>query len=463
MFSASVYTQRRSVLQKRLYKGLVLFLGNVETPMNYPANTFPFRQDSAFLYYFGVDRPGFAGLLDLDNNKHTLVGDDFAIDDIIWMGVQPKVAEFASLCGADESISHKQLVEKIQEAIKQGRKIHFLPPYRPENKIFLSSLLGVHVEQLKVNSSVDLIKAIVAQREIKTEDEITEIEKALDISWEMVDKMVHLAKPGIAEYEIVGAVEAVASSRKSQFSFPIILSVHGETLHNHYHENVLKKGDLLVCDSGAESPEHYASDITRTLPVGGRYSPRQRDIYQVVLDAQVAAFKVLKPGIPFYKAHMAAARTIFLGLKAIGLMRGNEDDALYEGAHALFFPHGLGHMMGLDVHDMEDLGENYVGYDETIERSKQFGLAYLRMAKSVQPGHVITIEPGLYFIPELIDLWATEKKWADFVNFEKLAEYRGFGGIRIEDDIVVTEDGVRVLGRPIPKTVDEVEAVMIQA
>lgn len=463
MFAADVYKQRRNVLQKNLGKGLVLLLGNVESPMNYPANTFPFRQDSTFLYFFGVDRPGFSGLIDLDEGKSVLVGDDFEIDDIIWMGVQPKVADFASRCGADMYIRHDALQKKIDEALACGRKIHFLPPYRPENKLLLTEMLGINAQKLRMFVSTDLIRAVVAQREVKTSEEIAEIEQALDISWEMVSTMLKMARDGVGEYEIVGAVDAVLASRKSRYSFPIILSVHGETLHNHHHDNVLRSGNLLVCDSGAESSEHYASDITRTIPVDGRFSAQQRDVYQIVLDSQKEALRKVKPGVPFRDAHLAAARAIFSGLKGIGLTKGNEDDAINEGAHALFFPHGLGHMMGLDVHDMEDYGENHVGYNRQIIRSSQFGLAYLRMAKPVIPGHVLTVEPGLYFIPELIDLWASEKKHADFICYEKLEAYRQFGGIRIEDDIVITESGYRVLGRPIPKEVSEIESHMSQA
>jgi Xaa-Pro aminopeptidase len=460
MFSSDVYKQRRAGLQQRLGKGLVLLLGNVESPMNYAANTYPFRQDSTFLYYFGVDRAGFAGLIDLDENRHLLVGDDFTIDDIIWMGPQPKVAEFSAQCAADGHITHEMLQARLLEAVSLGRTVHFLPPYRPENKALLTKLLGIQEGRLKQYASQPLIRAVVSQREIKSAAEVAEIELALDISFEMVAQMLHTARPGVGEYDVVGAVDAVLAARKSRYSFPVILSVHGETLHNHEHGNILKSGDLLVCDSGAESPEHYASDITRTLPVGGRFSPRQKEMYEVVLAAQQAGFGKIRPGTPYREAHLAAASAVFRGLKAIGLMKGNESDAVSEGAHALFFPHGLGHMMGLDVHDMEDLGENNIGYDDGQARSGQFGLAYLRMAKAVRPGHVLTVEPGLYFIPELIDLWAAEKKWAQFINFDKLAEYRNFGGIRIEDDVLVTEEGHRILGRPIPKTVDEIQSAM---
>lgn len=463
MFSRDVYKQRRLVLQKQLGNGLIILLGNNESPMNYPANTFPFRQDSTFLYYFGVDRPGFAGLIDIDENRHVLVGDDFTIDDIIWMGPQPKVEDFSFLCAADDHCSITEMKKIVQEAISKKRKIHFLPPYRPENKIYLASLLGIMEDKLSYFASTALIKTIVSQREIKAPNEISEIEKALDISWEMYQQLIRKMKPGLGECEMVGVLESIVAAKKSRFSFPLILSVHGETLHNHHHDNIMQANDLLICDSGAESPEHYASDITRTIPVSGRYSSQQREIYQVVISAREAAFAVINPGIPFLDAHKAAAKAICTGLKMLGLMKGNEEDAVNEGAHALFFPHGLGHMLGLDVHDMEDLGENFVGYNEDFIRGSQFGLAYLRMAKPVRIGHVLTVEPGIYFIPELIDLWQSEKKWQTFIDFNKVNEYRSFGGIRVEDDIAIDADGFRILGKPIASSIDEIEQAMLNS
>ncbi len=460
MFNSKVYVERRKLLKKQVKSGVLLFPGNVESPMNYAGNTYHFRQDSSFLYYFGLDKPGFTGFIDVEENKDYLFGEDFTIDDIIWMGPQPTVKDLGAQVGVKETGSPTQLAEKIETAITAGRKVHFLPPYRAENMLQLEKLLAITSSKLKQYASVDLIKAVVAQRELKSAEEVAEIENALGISGEMYTIVMQLAMPGAYEREISGKIEGLAGMHGSQISFPVILSIHGETLHNHYHGNQLAKDQLLVADSGVESPLHYASDITRTFPVGGTFTPRQLPVYQLVLKAQMAAIEAIKPGISYKEIHLQTAKIIASGLKDIGLMKGNMDDAVNVGAHALFFPHGLGHQMGLDVHDMEALGENYVGYDETVQRSTQFGLAYLRMAKKLRTGHVITVEPGIYFIPALIDLWKGEKKYTDFINYNLLEEYRAFGGIRIEDDVLVTEKGYRVLGKPIPKEVEEIEALM---
>lgn len=460
MFNKKVYVERRKQLKKQVGSGVILIPGNVESPMNYPANCYHFRQDSTFLYFFGQDKPGFAGLIDIEEDKDYLYGEDFTIDDIIWMGPQPTVKELAGEVGIEYTGTPAELAAKISNALAAKRKIHYLPPYRGENAVQLAKLLGTSTDSLKSGASIELIKAVVDQRSLKSDDEVKEIEKALDISYEMYDTVMRMAKPGIYEREISGKIEGIAGSYGALVSFPIILSIHGETLHNHYHGNRLEKNRLLVVDSGAESPEHYASDITRTFPVGGTFTPEQRDIYQVVLDSQLAAIRAIAPGKPYKEVHLVTARVIAEGLKNAGLMKGDMEAAVQEGAHALFFPHGLGHMIGLDVHDMEDLGENNVGYDKTVERSKQFGLAYLRMAKELKPGYVITVEPGIYFIPALIDKWKNENKFPEFIDYAKVEKFKGFGGIRIEDDVQVTPGGSRVLGKPIPKTVEEIEKIM---
>ncbi|MCX6579335.1 MAG: aminopeptidase P family protein [Candidatus Aminicenantes bacterium] len=460
MFDKTVYIERRKLLKKQVKSGVILILGNVESPMNYPANTYPFRQDSNFLYFFGQDKPGFVGVIDVEEDKDYLYGEDFTIDDVIWMGPQPSVKELAAEVGVSYTGSPAQLAEKLKDALSKKRKAHFTPPYRAENAIQLEKLLDIPINSIKENASVDLIKAIVEQRSLKSAAEVREIEKALEISYEMYALVMGMTKPGIYEREIVGKIEGAVGSYGAYVSFPIILSIHGETLHNHHHANLLKQNNLLVTDSGAESPLHYASDITRTFPVGGRFTPEQKDIYQVVLNSQLAAIDSVKPGKPHKEVHLLTAAVIAQGLKDIGLMKGDIAAAIEEGAHALFFPHGLGHMLGLDVHDMEDLGENYVGYDETVERSKQFGLAYLRLAKALKPGYVVTSEPGIYFIPALIDQWKAEKKFEQFIDYAKVEKFKDFGGIRIEDDVLVTDNGHRVLGKPIPKTVDEIEKIM---
>ena len=462
MFDAKVYTERRKQLKKLMKSGLILLLGNDESPMNYTANPYHYRQDSSFLYFFGLDKPGFAALIDVEANIDYIFGEDFTIDDIIWMGPQPTVKELALGVGVKETGTPGDLSDKIKEAMSKGRKIHYLPPYRHDNSLKIESLLGIKANFAKNYASVELIKAIVSLRSIKSDIEVKEIEEALDISFEMYTIAMQMMLPGTYEREIAGRMEGIAYSYGSSTSFPIILSLHGETLHNHYHGNVLRQNNLVVIDSGAESLNHYASDITRTFPVGGVFTDRQRDIYQLVVDAQQTAIDAMKPGVLYRDIHLKTALVFANGLKSIGLMKGNPEDAVKEGAHALFFPHGLGHMMGLDVHDMEDLGENYVGYDETVKRSDQFGLAYLRMGKALKPGYVLTVEPGLYFIPALIDKWFNEKKFKNFIDFARVEEYRDFGGIRIEDNVLITNDaeGHRVLGKSIPKTVDEIEALM---
>jgi Xaa-Pro aminopeptidase len=428
--------------------------------MNYPANPYHFRQDSTFLYYFGLDKPGFFGILDIDENKDCIFGEDFTIDDIIWMGPQPLVKDLAKTVGVEHCGDLNNLKTTLLSAINKGQSIHFLPPYRSENKNTLKNLLGIEPELLNTYASKELIHHVVKQRSIKSESEVAEIEKALAISAEVYDMILREARPGIYEYQLAGKIYGIVGSHNSQISFPVILSIHGETLHNHCHNNLLKSGDLLIIDSGAESPNYYASDITRTYPVSGAFTPMQRDIYQLVLDTEMSAIEAIKPGAAYKEIHLQAAKKITNGLKDLGLMKGNTEDAVNAGAHALFFPHGLGHMLGLDVHDMEDLGEKYVGYNDEVERSEQFGLAYLRLAKNLLPGNVLTVEPGLYFIPALIDKWHQEKMHPEFINYQKVETYKGFGGIRIEDDVLITNEGKRVLGTPIPKTIHDIEQRM---
>jgi Xaa-Pro aminopeptidase len=460
MFTATTYVERRRKLRDKIQSGLILFIGNNETPMNYPANPYFFCQDSSFLYFFGLNKPGFTGLIDIDEDKDYLFGVDFTIDDIIWTGPQPVLKDMAQEVGINDTGTPDQLTDIINNAVSQSRKIHFLPPYRADIILQIESLLGISSGKVIESASGELINALVSLRSVKSEEEVREIEKALDISYDMYEKVMALAKPGVAEAKIVGKMEDVLGANESHISFPIILSIHGEILHNHYHGNMLKENGLLVVDSGAKSPEQYASDITRTFPVGGRFTSEQRDIYQIVLDSQKTAIESMKPGVYNKEIHLRTATVIASGLKDIGIMRGDVETAVAQGAHALFFPHGLGHMMGLDVHDMENVGENFVGYDDTIKRSDQFGLAYLRFARELKSGYVLTVEPGIYFIPALIDQWQGENKFSEFIDYSMVEKYRDFGGIRIEDDVLVTEDGQRVLGKSIPKEIDEIEEKM---
>ena len=459
MFSSKTYSNRRTQLKKKFSNGLLLFLGNNDAPMNYTDNTYRYRQDSTFLYYFGLDTAGLAAIIDVDENKEIIFGNELTIDDIVWMGPQKTIKEKAAKVGVKNTLPLTELKAVIDKAISQKRKIHFIPQYRYDNMLFLQQLLGIDALRINEYSSKELIFAVAEQRAIKSKEEIAEIEKAIEVSYEMHVAAMRFAKPGMLEKEIAGFIEGLAYTLGAGIAFPIIFSRHGETLHNHHHNNILQKGDIVVNDSGVESALHYASDITRTFPVSGKFSQRQKDIYEIVLASQLASIKNIKPGVSYKDVHLKCALVIAEGLKALGLMKGDMKQAVNEGAHAMFFPHGLGHMLGLDVHDLENFGENNFGYDSKIKRSSQFGLKSLRFGKKLVPGLVLTVEPGIYFIPQLIDKWKAEKKFTNFINYKNLEAFRKTGGIRIEDDVLVTNNGSKVLGKPIPKTVEEVETV----
>ncbi len=460
MFDKEVYHKRRNALREKVGSGLILLPGNSESAMNYGANTYHFRQDSTFLYFFGLDHPGFAGILDPESGKDIIYGDDTNIDDIIWMGMQPTVKELAAQAGVRETRAFSVLRRDILTAIAKGRKIHILPPYRGDHTVFLSWLLGVDNDNVSEFISIELIRAVIALREIKDEHEIGQIEKAIDTAFKMHTTVMKMAFPGTWEREIAGMIEGIALAHGGPVAFPVILSMDGQTLHNHFHGNLLKEGRLVVTDAGCETALHYASDITRTVPVGGKFNSRQKHMYEVVLKANMDAIDALKPGIKNFDVHMLASRVIAEGMKDAGLMKGDLEEAVNLGAHALFFPHGLGHMLGLDVHDLEGLGEDNVGYDSDVKRSEQFGTAFLRLGKELREGFVITIEPGIYFIPALIDMWKSQKKFEQYINYDEVEKYREFGGIRIEDDVLITGQSHRVLGRPIPKTVEDIENMM---
>jgi Xaa-Pro aminopeptidase len=460
MFDKKIYQQRRMKLSRQVKSGLLLFLSNGESPMNYPANTYHYRQDSTFLYFFGLNFPGLAAVIDIDEDRQTVFGNDLDMEDIIWMGPQPALKNRCAKVGIADTRPLAGLGEVLQQAVRQGRKVHFLPPYRGENALWLERLLGIRAATVKDYASVEFVKAVVAQRERKSPEEVREIETALVVSAAMYREAMAMAQPGIYEREIAGWIEGIALAGGGHLAFPAIVTVNGETLHNHFHGNRLQEGDLLLIDSGAETAGGYASDITRTVPVGGHFDPGQRSIYEAVLDMQLAAITMVRPGISYRSVHLKAAAVLVDHLKELGLMKGDTAAAVEAGAHALFFPHGLGHQMGLDVHDMEDLGEVHVGYDDKTRRSQQFGLAYLRMARKLEPGHVLTVEPGIYFIPALIDQWQADKKHAAFIRYDRVEKFRGFGGVRIEDNVLVTARGCRVLGPPIPKTVADVEAAV---
>jgi Xaa-Pro aminopeptidase len=457
MFPREIYVRRRAALKKSMKSGLLLFLGNEESPMNYPANQYDFRQDSSFLYYWGLDTPALAAVIDIDDDAETLYGDDPTVADIVWTGPQPLLSEKAVNVGVNRTLPTAGLKETVVAAVRKGRAVHYLPPYRADNVLKIEQLLGIHPSFTREYASMEFVKAVVAQRSIKAPEEIAEIEKALDITYEMQIHAMRATRAGMVERDIAGAMHGIALARGGNLAFPIIFSIHGETLHNHFHGNTMQKGNIVVNDCGAESELHYAGDLTRTFPVSGQFTDRQKEVYRIVLESQRQALEAVKPGVPHREIHLLACRALASGLKDLGLMKGDVDEAVRQGAHAMFFQCGLGHMMGLDVHDMEDLGEKYVGYDG-VERSPQFGLCYLRLATPLRPGFVITCEPGIYLIPALIDQWKAERRHEQFINYDMVERYRGFGGIRIEDDVVVTETGYRLLGTPVPKTIAEVEA-----
>ena len=443
--------------------GLILIMGNDLSPMNYIDNTYHFRQDSNFLYYFGLDHPQLAGFIDIDKNREIIIGHELTIDDVIWSGPQPSLPERAQQVGVPSTATFEQLGNLLKGAKEDGRVVHYLPPYRMDNKILMSQWLDISLKDLKENASIQLIKAVVKQRSVKTEEEIAEMEKALQTTHDMHVAAMRDARPGMREAVLTGRVHGIAVSGGGDLAYPVILTVDGHVLHNHYHGNELQEGQMVLGDFGAETSSHYAGDITRTFPVSKQFTAQQKEIYEIVLDAEVSCIEALKPGIKYRDVHLQAGKIIASGLKDLGIMKGDVDEAVAAGAHALFFPHGLGHMIGLDVHDMEDLGEDYVGYTDAILRSKQFGFRSLRMGRMLEPGFVLTVEPGCYFIPDLIDIWKAENKFTDFINYDRLEAYRDFSGVRIEDNVLITEDGHKILGPSIPKTVTEVEAIRMEA
>ena len=475
MFDANVYVGRRRALLERMAsmtqegsRGIAVFLGNVDAPANYRGNDYKFRQDSSFLYFWGVDEPWFAAVLDLDSADECLYGNDVDIDDIIWMGPQPSVASKGEAIGCAATAPLAEFDKAVAAAVSAGRPVHFLPPARYYNQMKLSELTGISSAAVRKvgpvaagGASEELVKAVVSLRLIKEQCEIEELDKAAEIGYWMHTEARRGCKPGVLEQEIVGRMEGVTYSKGWGPSFTTILSQNGETLHNHSHHQIITPGRLLVVDAGAESNTHYASDFTRTYPCSGKFTTKQREIYDIVQQANDYAYSLTKPGTTYWDVHYATAGFLLEGLKSLDLVRGDVVEMLPLGISGLFMPHGLGHNMGMDVHDMEDLGENYVGYAEDQKRHPLLGLGNLRMARRLEPGHVVTDEPGIYFIPALIEQWKREGTDKGFVNYEKLAGYYDFGGIRLEDDVLVTADGARRLGsKRLPITSSDIEDVM---
>lgn len=453
----AVYVKRRNVLLKNMKDGLIFFPGNRESPMNYPDNTYHFRQDSTFLYYVGIDRPDLAVVLDTITGETILFGDNFTLDMIVWLGALPTLESLAENSGIVHVKATADLSDYLSDELNQGRRVHILPPYRAENMLLINDFIKKSNKSFQHLISEELIRQVVAQRSVKDAYEIQELTDAVNISGLMHEAAMKQAKTGMFEYELTGLVEGISVSNGGRISYPVILTTQGQTLHNHNYSGKLKEGGLVLGDFGSESSGHYAGDITRTFPVSKSFSSMQRDIYEVVLDTEIKAINQIKPGISYKDIHLQAALNIAEGLIQLGLMKGNPQDAVATGAHALFFPHGLGHMIGLDVHDMEDLGEAFVGYDASVSRSTQFGLKSLRLGKKLEEGFVLTVEPGIYFIPQLIDKWASDKMCSDYICYDKLSAYRDFTGVRIEDNVLVVREGHEILGNPIPKLISEVE------
>lgn len=463
MFGKDIYTGRREELKKLVGNGVIVLFGNNESPNNYPSNAYyPFRQDSSFLYYFGPNRDGLVGIIDIDNNREWLIGDDINIEDIVWYGSVDSVARMAEMSGVANSAPMSKLKDIIDDAKNKGRRIHFLPPYRDDIKIKIMDLLGIHPSQQKDAASLQLIKAVVKMRSVKSDLEIKEIEEACSIGYKMHTTAMKLTRPGVTEKFVGGQVDGIAHSYGLQTSFATIFTQHGEIMHGTPSMAVLEKGRLALCDAGAENMNCYCSDNTRTYPVSGKFSQRQKEIYSIVEECHDLVLNIARPGVRYMDVHFDVCRLMTDRLKELGLMRGDTEEAVRAGAHAMFLPHGLGHMMGMDVHDMEGLGQIYVGFDEeTRPILDQFGTNCLRMGRRLEKGFVVTDEPGIYFIPALIDDWRASGHCAEFLNFDMLEKYKDFGGIRIEDDVLITDDGCRFLGEErIPYHPDDIEAFM---
>ena len=456
MFAKETYINRRDALKKSVGSGLLLFLGNEESGMNYEDNTYPYRQDSSFLYFFGLSYAGLGAVIDIDENREIIFGDELTIDHIVWMGTQPTLHEKARSVGISETLPSAELKKYVEKAAAKGQTVHYLPPYRAEHRLKLFDMLGVKPGQEQ--PSVPFIKGIVNLRNYKTAEEIVEIERACDVTAEMHIAAMRALRVGMKECEVSAALEAVAQANGCSLSFPTIATVCGQTLHNHYHGHTVKEGDMLLVDAGAETAMGYAGDMSSTICAGKKFTSRQKDVYDIQVASHRAAVEALRPGIPFKDVYELSCRVICEGLKSLGLMKGDPAEAVAAGAHAMFFPCGLGHMMGLDVHDMENLGEVWVGYDGH-PKSTQFGRKSLRLARPLEPGFVLTIEPGIYFIPELMDYWKAEGRFTNFINYDRLEAYRDFTGLRNEEDYLITETGARRLGKYVPVTTEEVEAL----
>lgn len=458
MFSRDTYITRRQRLKEQVKEGILLFPGNGQSSMNYKDNWYPFRQDSSFLYYTGInDIPNIYFVIDIEEDREILFGDDPGPEQIVWTGASQPLRVVAEKSGIGMVRPLTELSRYLNQ--KKGRRIHYLPPYRSQTTLDLSALLGIGVEAIEGKKSIPFIHAVVKQRSVKSAEEIQELQKAVNITAAMHSHAISNAVPGKTEKEIAGQLQAIAIGCGGNIAFPVILTRNGQYLHNHATQDVIQEGDIILCDTGAETSMNYAGDMTRTFPAGRSFTSSQKEVYNIVLNAHNRALEALRAGVPFKEIHLLACVRLSEGLKEMGLMKGDPHEAVARGAHTLFFQCGLGHMMGLDVHDMENLGEEFVGYTQDLKKSTVFGLRSLRLGKALEPGNVLTVEPGIYFNPFLIDSWKEKKKHREFINYQEVEKFRDFGGIRIEEDLLITESGSELLGEPLAKTVEDIEAL----
>lgn len=459
MFSKHTYESRRQALKQKVGSGVIWLMGNEESGMNYRDNIYPFRQDSTFLYYFGIDAPSLHAVIDIDHNQEIIFGNELTIDDIVWTGPKEPLADKAAQVGINMVEKKSGIGTYLEKALNRKQTIHYLPPYRPEHYLKIQEFLHIGPQEATERKSIALIKAVVSMRSYKTDEEIAEIEKGVNTSVDMHLELMRITRPGMTEKEVAGKLQSIAIGAGGDTSYPIILTVNGEILHTHTRDLIMQDGQLTLCDAGAETAMHYCGDLTRTIPTGKQFSSIQKDMYNIVLNAQIAAIEACKPGVLFKDIHALAATHLLEGLKNHGVIKGDPTEAVAHDVHTLFFQCGLGHMMGMDVHDMENLGEQYVGYTDKLKKGTAFGWKSLRLGRALEPGFVVTVEPGLYFIPTLIDRWKAENKLAEFIDYDELEKFRNFTGIRIEDNLVITENGHRILGKHLPKTVAEIEAL----
>ncbi|MCI6153199.1 MAG: aminopeptidase P family protein [Fusobacterium perfoetens] len=462
MFARRTYEKRRLALRNNFEDGIILICGNSLSPANYRDNTFPFVQDSTFLYYFGLNKENLIGVIDIDKEQEYIFGNELTMDDIIWSGPQISLGDQCKLVGVENLLPYEDIKRFLYEVKHSGRKIHYINQYLPNNIINIADWLEIKPNEVNDYVSEKLSYAVVEQRNYKTPEEVQEIIKAVNVTREMHLKAMEIAKPGMKEYEVAAALENVAKSKNCTLSFLTICTVNGQTLHNHYHGNTLKEGDLLLIDAGAKTESGYCGDMTTTFPVSGKFTPLQKEFYNLLISMFDKASELIRPGITYKEIHLEVCKVLAKGLVEKNILKGNVDEIVEKGTHALFMPHGLGHMLGLDVHDMENIGEVIVGYNGEA-KSTQFGLASLRLGRELEEDFVFTVEPGIYFIPELIKKWKNENKFPEYINYEELEKYMNFGGMRYEGDFLVTKTGNIRLGETMVKSPEEVEEVRAKA